>query len=108
MEFLAVEVIHVSQLGFIAVAVTPDLPAFPPGSAQLVHVTRPDGSSIETSAIVSTDGAHLSSPSFSDSPGLRQQTFLLVLKSSSLRERWLMANNSYMDSSVNQDVAGLI
>jgi len=52
MEFSAVEVIHVSQLGFIAVAVTPDLPAFPPGSAQLVHVTRPDGSSIEASAIV--------------------------------------------------------
>ena len=52
MEFSAIEVIHVSQLGFIAVAVTPDLPALPPGSAQQAHVIRPDGSLLEASAIV--------------------------------------------------------
>ena len=52
MEFFATDVMHVSSLGFVAVAVTPDLPALAPGSEHPAHVTRPDGSVIEASAIV--------------------------------------------------------
>ena len=52
MEFLATDVMHISSLGFVAVAVTPDLPALAPGSELPVQVIRPDGSIIDASAIV--------------------------------------------------------
>ena len=52
MDFSAVDVLHISKLGFIAVAVTPELPSFAPGSTHRVHVERPDGSLLEASAVV--------------------------------------------------------
>ena len=52
MDFSAVDVLHISKLGFIAVVVAPELPSLTPGSTHLVHVERPDGSLLEASAVV--------------------------------------------------------
>lgn len=51
MKYIAIDVMHVA-LQFVAVAVTPELPLLAPGSSHMVRVTRPDGSAIETLAVV--------------------------------------------------------
>lgn len=51
MEYTAIDVIRVPQR-FIAVIVSPELPPFAPGSDHMVRVLRPDGSTIEASAVI--------------------------------------------------------
>lgn len=51
MKYIAIDVMHVT-LYSVAVAVTPELPLLAPGSSHMVRVTRPDGSTIETSAVI--------------------------------------------------------
>lgn len=51
MKYIAIDVMHVA-LQFVAVAVTPELPLLAPGSSHTVRITRPDGSAIETLAVL--------------------------------------------------------